>query len=271
MHAGLERTLIHKEDIKSICRVVRDTAERYVGQLESGESQHAVRCDLSSIKHHDRFIAPGPEIRQLEYCSGRSRRTAAVQVTLEPVLSFRQARGGFESELVGNDVRTTVVGWIQESLDREGLGKYGAGPGGRTSIDITLEQLGKASALQFLIDHLRLGGSRRRGQPFGSNAIYFGDEVMVGGGNGYPVTRIPGLMVFAVNPTRTWFHSCPKSWFRRLSLQGLMQRRRCWLSSTSARDDCWPSFATISLLRWRRSTPWSMGYSRGELRKNYLI
>ena len=127
VHAGLERTLIHKEDIKSICRVVRDTAERYVGQLESGESQHAVRCDLSSIKHHDRFIAPGPEIRQLEYCSGRSRRTAAVQVTLEPVLSFRQARGGFESELVGNDVRTTVVGWIQESLDREGLGSMARG------------------------------------------------------------------------------------------------------------------------------------------------
>ena len=95
VHAGLERTLIHKEDIKSLCRVVRDAAERYVGQLESGESEYAVRCDLSSIKHHDRFIAPGPEIRQLEYCSLRSRHTAAVQVTLKPVLSFLQARGGF--------------------------------------------------------------------------------------------------------------------------------------------------------------------------------
>ena len=202
VHAGyLERTLIHKEDIKSICRVVRDAAERYVGQLESGESEYAVRCDLSSITHHDRFIAPGPETRQLEYCSLRFRHTAAVQVTLKPVQSFLQARGGFESELVGNDVRTTFVGWIQESLDLEGLGKYGARPGGRTSIDITLEQLDKASALQFLIDHLRLGDSRRRGQPFGSNAIYFRDEVMVGRGNDYPVTRIPGLMVFAVNPT----------------------------------------------------------------------
>ena len=79
MHAGcLERTLIHKGDIRSLCRVVRGATERYVGQLEPGESEYAARCDLSSIKHHYRFIAPRPEILQLEYCSRRSQRTAAV-------------------------------------------------------------------------------------------------------------------------------------------------------------------------------------------------
>ena len=79
MHAGcLEGALIPNVGIKSLCRVVRDATERYVGQLEPGESEYAARCDLSSIKHHDRFIGPGPEIGQLEYCSRRSQRTAAV-------------------------------------------------------------------------------------------------------------------------------------------------------------------------------------------------
>jgi hypothetical protein len=65
-----------------------------------------------------------------------------------------------------------------------------------------LEKLDKAYAMEFLIDHLNLQGHARNGQRFGSNAVYFGDEVIVGGGNDYPVTRIQGLLVFAVNPEK---------------------------------------------------------------------
>jgi hypothetical protein len=67
---------------------------------------------------------------------------------------------------------------------------------------VTLEKLDKAYALEHLIDHLNLQGSPRQGKLFGSNALYLGDEVLVGGGNDYPVTKVPGLLIFAVNQDR---------------------------------------------------------------------
>jgi hypothetical protein len=91
---------------------------------------------------------------------------------------------------------------IQQELDRRGFDHFIARPGGTSSIDVTLDKLDKAYALQFIIDRLNVQGSSRLGEKIGTNTIYFGDEVIVGGGNDYPVTRIPGLLVFAVNPDR---------------------------------------------------------------------
>lgn len=77
---------------------------------------------------------------------------------------------------------------------------YIAKPGGRSSIDITKGKLDKAYALEYLIDKLDVEGSERENKKKGSNTIYLGDEVLSGGGNDYPVTRIEGLLVLAVNP-----------------------------------------------------------------------
>jgi hypothetical protein len=126
-----------------------------------------------------------------------------VQLTLKPILSFRHGvTEDIRARLFEHDLRTEVIQDIQHRLDEIGLGHYVARPGGRSSIDVTLEKLDKAYAMEFLIDHLNLQGHARQGQRFGANAIYFGDEVIVGGGNDYAVTRIPGLLVFAVNSDR---------------------------------------------------------------------
>ena len=142
------------------------------------------------------------ELRSAAYRRGAVDKGATVQITLKPVLGFRQARPGFTEDLIGKDIRSHVVQAIQIKLDAAGLGHYVARPGGRASIDVTLARLDKAYALDFLIDHLRLQGNMHHGQQLGSNTIYFGDEVMVGGGNDYSITRIPGLLVFAVNRDR---------------------------------------------------------------------
>ena len=105
-------------------------------------------------------------------------------------------------KLFENDLRTILIKKIQDKLDSLGLNHYIARPGGRSSIDVTLEKVNKAYAMEFLIDKINLQGQTRLGKHFGSNAIYFGDEVIVGGGNDYPVTRIPGLLVIAVNPEK---------------------------------------------------------------------
>jgi len=123
-----------------------------------------------------------------------------VQITVKPILSFRHAKN--PDQMIGNDFRKSLMDGIQEKLDQNGYTNYIARSGGRTSIDITLEKLDKAYAIEFLINRLNVQGSSRNNLKFGSNTIYLGDEVIVGGGNDYPVTRIPGLLVFAVNSDR---------------------------------------------------------------------
>ncbi len=139
----------------------------------------------------------------MRYRANDGESKVSVQTTLKPVLSFWQAKKEFKATLVNNDLRTEVIAFIQDALRRSGLDLYVARGGGRGSIDVTLSRLNKAYALEFLIDRLRLQGKEHRGQQLGSNAIYFGDEVIVGSGNDYPVTRIPGLMTFAVNPDKS--------------------------------------------------------------------
>ena len=201
--AYVERCLIPPGDAEIIARVLQTTAHEYFEDLKRNLALHQEKYDLSWFREkHGRLKPPKVELRSAAYRSGAVEKPAVVQITLKPVLCFRQARSGFADGLIGRDIRSQVVRTIQAQLDAAGLGHYVARPGGRASIDVTLARLDKAYALDFLIDHLRLQGNIHHGQQLGSNTIYFGDEVMVGGGNDYSITRIPGLLVFAVNRDR---------------------------------------------------------------------
>jgi hypothetical protein len=173
----------------------------YMNNLKARRGTHEKNYELTRVCDSGELITPQPDLRIVRYgCDAVNE--ATVQITLKPILSFRHAHKRRKSKLIGKDLRTKLTETIQEELDKQGLGRYVARPGGRSSIDVTPEKLDKAYALEFLIDHLNLQGQVRRGQKLGSNTVYFGDEVIVGGGNDYPVTRIPGLLVFAVNADR---------------------------------------------------------------------
>ncbi|HEX6186297.1 MAG TPA: hypothetical protein VFZ44_20575 [Pyrinomonadaceae bacterium] len=193
----IERTMIPDDDVPRIRRILEEAGQNYLDDLNTNVGAYSADYDLGRVMCDDQFVAPAVDIRPVEYGPGEHPRQASVQITLKPVLSFRHARDPLR--LVGKDLRSKHIELIQAALDQNGFGHYMARPGGTSSIDVTLAKLDKAYGLEFLIDRLNLQGNPRLGQKFGSNAIYFGDEVIVGGGNDYPVTRIPGLLVFAVN------------------------------------------------------------------------
>ena len=197
--ACINRCRIHKTEATEIRSVLENAALRYYEDINKYQPRYERFYDFSRAFDSGEIRKPFVEMRWIEYGSETKRKSATVQITLKPVLSFRHAREEYLARLFGKDLRTRVITSIQKDLDKRGLGHYVARPGGRSSIDVTLEKLDKAYALEFLIDHLNLRGHNRRGQSFGSNTIYLGDEVIVGGGNDYPVTRIPGLLVMAVN------------------------------------------------------------------------
>jgi len=194
----VERCSIPDVDAQSIVAIMEDVAKQYLWNLQAGQSSLERAYDISKVSDDRGLRVPAVDRRSLEYGVGPSARRANVQLTLKPILSFRHAHE--PSQIYGRDLRTQVTEQIQEKLDQKGLGHYVARPGGLSSVDVALEKVDKAYALEFLIDKLNLRGYARHGQRMGSNAIYIGDEVIVGGGNDYPVTRIPGLLVFAVNP-----------------------------------------------------------------------
>jgi hypothetical protein len=152
---------------------------------------------LEFVSENGELSPPWVEARTVNYQHQGKPRSATVQITIKPVLSFRQAH--HPEKLFGHDLRSQFIERLQRRIDKLGLDRYVARAGGRASIDVTQEKLDKAYGLEWLIDHLGLQGHQRLGQKFGSNAIYFGDEVIAGGGNDYPVTRIPGLLVLSVN------------------------------------------------------------------------
>lgn len=195
--AYIKRSMIPKEDIERIKSILEEAALIYVDDLDASVGTYDESYDLKQVSKNGKFIHPSVDLRSVEYGADEITHKASVQITLKPVLSFRHAYDSLQ--FVGKDLRSDVIKTIQEKLDERGFSHYVARPGGTSSIDVTLERLDKAYALEFLIDHLNLQGTTHLGQKFGSNAIYFGDEVIVGGGNDYPVTRIPGLLVFAVN------------------------------------------------------------------------
>ena len=213
----IERTRIPHQDELIIQSILDGIKDEYVQDLRKGLDSYREQYHINSpegnviseggekpMEVYPLFGDQGQEVlpqvssRSVVYRTTDSKdRNATVQITLKPVLSFRHAK--HPKEQFGKDLRTRYLSKLQRMLDECGLGQYVARPGGRSSIDVTLEKLDKAYALEFLIDHLNLQGSERKGLKFGSNAIYLGDEIIVGGGNDYPVTRIPGLLVLAVN------------------------------------------------------------------------
>lgn len=201
--AYLARTQIPSDEAAAIQAVLEQSAQQYYADVSKRRTKLSRMYDLAKVSKNDELCPPTVDLRPIKYRMESATIEAIVQLTLKPILSFRH---GYtcdkQAQLFEKDLRTEVIADIQKKLDNIGLGHYEARPGGRSSIDVTLEKLDKAYAMQFIIDHLNLQGHTRRRRRFGANAIYFGDEVIVGGGNDYPVTRIPGLLVFAVNPDK---------------------------------------------------------------------
>ncbi|MCL2862829.1 MAG: hypothetical protein FWE54_01845 [Methanimicrococcus sp.] len=232
----LKRTCIPDEDAIIIKQILNEHADAYFSEINEKRAELGEVYDLSKLtadkKSDGPLVRPIVEGRPIRYMDNSNTnnstngnttdntnsnmngnlQTGTVQLTLKPVLSYKHGRGyqlGMENtgsgndekinNLFKNDCRTSLVKKIQDELDRKGFGRYVARPGGNTSIDITFDKLDKAYALEFIIDRLNLQGQERLGQHVGSNTIYFGDEVIAGGGNDFPVTRIPGLLIFAVN------------------------------------------------------------------------
>jgi hydroxymethylpyrimidine pyrophosphatase-like HAD family hydrolase len=200
----LARTQIPAAEIEKITKILEQCGRHYLKKIEKAKTKKDLASyNLSKVMMKRQLIPPSADRRCVAYASRSRPRYATVQVTLKPILSFRHGKTKKQSAcLFGKDQRTEVIEKVQAKLDKQGLGHYIARPGGWSSIDVTLEKLDKAYAMRFLIDSLNLQGHARQGQLFGVNAIYFGDEVIVGGGNDYAVTRIPGLPVFAVNSDR---------------------------------------------------------------------
>lgn len=192
----IERCRIPEADVVRIQRILEAVATQYTRDLQTKQEIYEKKYDLKHFMQDGLPIKPQPDLRIVRYGSQKTE-DATVQITLKPLLSFRYAH--HPVKMFNKDLRRQYTRAIQAKLDEQGLEHYLARPGGRSSIDVTLAKLDKAYALEFLIDQLNLQGQGRKGQQFGSNTIYFGDEVIVGGGNDYPVTRIPGLLVFAVN------------------------------------------------------------------------
>jgi len=195
----LERSRIPKEDVQTIRKILEEQAKSYYSEIEENRSEIEKIYNLTdaAIAKNDSLIEPKVEERPISYMNNNNLQTDTVQLTLKPILSYKH--GLDKNSLFEKDIRTSLVNKIQHQLDKIGLVHYVARPGGNTSIDVTLAKLDKAYALEFIIDRLNLQGQERFGERLGSNTIYFGDEVIVGGGNDYPVTRIPGLLTFAVN------------------------------------------------------------------------
>jgi hydroxymethylpyrimidine pyrophosphatase-like HAD family hydrolase len=198
--AYLERCRIPDGDAQMIRQILEDEAANYAANLESKRNTFARQYMLDMVSEKGELVRPFVDLRYVAYGHDGHSTQATVQITLKPILSFHQ--GHTKSRLFGKDLRNQLIHTIQSRLDASGLVHYVARPGGRASIDVTQDKLNKAFALEFLIDRLNLHGIARNGEQFGSNTIYFGDEVIVGSGNDYAVTRIPGLMVVAVNPQR---------------------------------------------------------------------
>ncbi len=206
----LEKCRIPSRDIAVLSQVMSEVADAYCRKIKRGPKSLIANYDLGKISSTGSLVRPIVELRPVKYGADHSRLQAHVQLTLKPVLSFRHAKTeALRDRLFENDLRTWVIGEIQQRLDYMGLGHYEAKAGGTSSVDVTLEKVDKGYAMRFLIERLNLQGHERLGEKFGTNAVYFGDEVIVGGGNDYPVTKIPGLLVFAVNNDRHLvpFHS----------------------------------------------------------------
>jgi hypothetical protein len=209
--AFLNETYIPPDHLDSIERILEKYAEEYFNDIEAQRAVLSTDYNLDELcdsKRPSRIAKPKVERREMlgPALIGHpsKRRTAAkfsVQITLKPVLSFRHART--PAPKPGRDKRTEVIRKIQQALDEGGLDAYLARPGGHSSIDVTRRALDKSFGLAWLIERLGVAGVQHRGEAYGANTVYLGDEVIAGGGNDYAITKIPGVLVFAVNEDRS--------------------------------------------------------------------
>jgi len=178
--AYIECSSIPEDDARDVLAILDEAGLKYMHDLSAKRSSYQKTYDLAEVSDESGLRAPKADLRIVEYGSDTSPGKATVQITLKPILSFRHAHK--QSQVFGRDLRLKLIERIQRTLDERGLGHLVARPGGLSSIDVTLEKLDKAYALEFLIGRLNLCGHSRQGQKFGSNTIYIGDEVIVGEG-----------------------------------------------------------------------------------------
>lgn len=198
----INKTVIPENELKELSIELNKIGQEYIKELTENSENFAKTYDIDRVSNNNLLTIPYIEKRMIRYGDDKSPIIGSVQITLKPILSFRH---GVNDEIqtslfqTTTDLRSIYIKKLIQRLDDVGLGHYSPRPGGRASIDVTIEKLDKAYALQYLIDHLNIQGHKSKGQLFGSNTIYLGDEVIVGGGNDYVVSRIPGILVMAVN------------------------------------------------------------------------
>ncbi|MCD4678382.1 MAG: hypothetical protein K8S18_20705 [Desulfobacula sp.] len=201
----LNKTKIEQNDIVKIKNVLDTLWLEYLNDLKSNilEYQKEYFIEKSPGKKSESFKYPienalnDSEHVEVRYFNYKNDNPVTVQITVKPVLSWRHAIN--PKDKFNNDLRIKLIKSIHERFDKIGLTKYTARTGGNTSIDITKSKLDKSYAIKYLIDHLGIEGNERKSERFGSNVIYMGDEVISGGGNDFPITKIDGVLVLAVN------------------------------------------------------------------------
>lgn len=201
----LEKTKIEQVDIEKIRGVLEIEWKRYVSDLKknlkSYQREYYLNREPKSgcefLKYPIENVLDGSNHVDVRYLNITDNILSTVQITVKPVLSWKHAV--HPEKKFNNDIRCELINRIHKRFDELGLTNYIASPGGNTSIDITKSKLDKSYAVNFLIDYLGIEGNKRKGEKYGSNVIYLGDEVISGGGNDFPVTKIDGVLVLAVN------------------------------------------------------------------------
>jgi len=201
----LEKTKIDPADIEKIKEVLQTEWEKYLNDLKRNMKllqkeyylKEGPRTDGDSFKYPLELALDGKEHVDIRFLNFEKDLQRTVQITIKPILSWKHAIN--PEKKFNNDKRSELITNIHKRFDQIGLTNYIASAGGNTSIDITKSKLDKSYAIRFLIDHLGIEGNARKGEKYGSNVIYLGDEVIAGGGNDFPVTKIDGVLVLAVN------------------------------------------------------------------------
>ena len=201
----LNKTEINPSDVAIISKILKEEWERYIhdlnNEIEDYDKDYFImqspdtNCD--SFKYPIEQAQDNEEHVDIRYLTFDDGLKTTVQITVKPVLSWKHAIN--PKSKFNKDIRSKMIKNIHSKFDEIGLMNYTARAGGRTSIDVTKSKLDKSYAIRYLIDFLGIEGNERNDERFGSNVIYLGDEVICGGGNDFPVTKIDGVLVLAVN------------------------------------------------------------------------
>jgi|WetSurMetagenome_2_1015567.scaffolds.fasta_scaffold08744_5 hydroxymethylpyrimidine pyrophosphatase-like HAD family hydrolase len=203
----LEKTKISQKDIEKIKTILKDEWDHYTfdlkKNLKSYQREYNIingdnnKTNCNTLQYDLGKALDDTNHVDIRFIDIETHGQTTVQITIKPVLSWKHAL--HPDKKFNNDKRCELINRIHRKFDEIGLTSYTASPGGNTSIDITKSRLDKSYAIGFLIDYLGIEGNKRKGEKYGSNVIYLGDEVISGGGNDFPVTKIDGVLVLAVN------------------------------------------------------------------------